>query len=70
MTDTQLYAVERHDGKRIALCDSRHDAAGVIARCHAGKRSWYDIEPVSVLSWLFWRPVYTPDFERYREVWV
>lgn len=70
MNMNEYYAVERHDGKRIALAESRHEAAGVIARCHAGKESWYDIKPVSAASWLFWRPVYTTNFDRYNEVWA
>jgi len=58
------YAVERVDGKQIAVYPTRHDAVGVIARCYGGQRDWYSVEPINPLSWLWWSPRYTmPDFE-------
>lgn len=67
MSRDRLWAVERHDGKRIALCESRHKAAGVVATCHGGQPSWYTINPVSPVSWLWWRPLFTPEWDRYAE---
>jgi len=61
MTKGYWYLVERFDGKQIAVCRTRHDAVGVRGRCHAGKRSWYDIIPIRPV--IDWGPRMTTDFD-------
>jgi len=64
---TNWYLVERTDGKKVALGKTRHEARGIIGRCHGGKREWYDIVPILPTPWV--SPRMTPEFDRYPEVW-
>jgi len=50
------YLIERCDGKLLSIHQTRHEAAGMVARCHGCQSSWYDIIPVSAATWLHIEP--------------
>lgn len=64
MTYSYWYKVTRHDGKELALFETRHDAAGFSAKCHNCNE--YDIQPIIPSVWLSWHPRVNPNtFEPY-----
>lgn len=64
----EWWVVVRCDGKEVAMGHSRHDARGIIARCHGCRSEWYNVERVVPVPW--WTPAKTPDFDTHPGVGV